>query len=200
VWRNCWGRDIWIKQIMIYVARTWITHSRSIQLPWWMRHEVFPDISIYLYQNLQRHSMEFEIKSTSSCREVFLQFNINKREIWWIKSDYSSCDSKLCFSLVAVHKLKWRMSFCRRFLYANTSYLPYHYALEMSESSFIFRVYFWEYSTGIFSDRWKELFLQLGRTCWVDSPLSVGLTHYSGRVTQICVFNTVKLGTSASSP
>ena len=26
------------------------------------------------------------------------------------------------------------------------------------------------------------------------------LTHYSGRVTQICVFNTVKLGTSASSP
>jgi len=28
----------------------------------------------------------------------------------------------------------------------------------------------------------------------------VMLTHYSGRVTQICVFNTVKLGTSASSP
>jgi len=27
-----------------------------------------------------------------------------------------------------------------------------------------------------------------------------GLTHYSGRVTQICVFNTVNLGTSASSP
>ena len=26
------------------------------------------------------------------------------------------------------------------------------------------------------------------------------LTHNSGRVTQICVFNTVKLGTSASSP
>jgi len=26
------------------------------------------------------------------------------------------------------------------------------------------------------------------------------LTHYSGRVMQICVFNTVKLGTSASSP
>jgi len=26
------------------------------------------------------------------------------------------------------------------------------------------------------------------------------LTHKSGRVTQICVFNTVKLGTSASSP
>ena len=26
------------------------------------------------------------------------------------------------------------------------------------------------------------------------------LTHYSGRVTQICVFNTAKLGTSASSP
>jgi len=26
------------------------------------------------------------------------------------------------------------------------------------------------------------------------------LTHYSGRVTQVCVFNTVKLGTSASSP
>ena len=26
------------------------------------------------------------------------------------------------------------------------------------------------------------------------------LTHYSGRVTQICVFSTVKLGTSASSP
>ena len=29
---------------------------------------------------------------------------------------------------------------------------------------------------------------------------TVYLTHYSGRVTQICVFNTVKLGTSASSP
>jgi len=28
----------------------------------------------------------------------------------------------------------------------------------------------------------------------------VVLTHYSGRVTQICVFNMVKLGTSASSP
>ena len=28
----------------------------------------------------------------------------------------------------------------------------------------------------------------------------VSLTHYSGRVTQICVLNTVKLGTSASSP
>jgi len=28
---------------------------------------------------------------------------------------------------------------------------------------------------------------------------SMYLTHYSGRVTQICVFNTVKLGTSASS-
>jgi len=26
------------------------------------------------------------------------------------------------------------------------------------------------------------------------------LTHNSGRVTQICLFNTVKLGTSASSP
>ena len=26
------------------------------------------------------------------------------------------------------------------------------------------------------------------------------LTHCSGRVTQICIFNTVKLGTSASSP
>jgi len=26
------------------------------------------------------------------------------------------------------------------------------------------------------------------------------LTHYSGRVMQICVFNTVKFGTSASSP
>jgi len=26
------------------------------------------------------------------------------------------------------------------------------------------------------------------------------LTHYSGRVRQICVFNTVNLGTSASSP
>jgi len=26
------------------------------------------------------------------------------------------------------------------------------------------------------------------------------LTHYCGRVTQICVFNTVKLGTSVSSP
>ena len=30
--------------------------------------------------------------------------------------------------------------------------------------------------------------------------LTVPLTHNSGRVTQICVFNTVKLGTSASSP
>jgi len=30
--------------------------------------------------------------------------------------------------------------------------------------------------------------------------LLVILTHYSGLVTQICVFNTVKLGTSASSP
>jgi len=30
--------------------------------------------------------------------------------------------------------------------------------------------------------------------------LPVILTHYSGRVTQICVFNTVKLGTSATSP
>ena len=29
---------------------------------------------------------------------------------------------------------------------------------------------------------------------------TVSLTHNSGRVTQICVFNTVKLGTSASSP
>jgi len=29
---------------------------------------------------------------------------------------------------------------------------------------------------------------------------STKLTHNSGRVTQICVFNTVKLGTSASSP
>jgi len=28
----------------------------------------------------------------------------------------------------------------------------------------------------------------------------IKLTHYSGRVTQICVFNTVKLGTAASSP
>jgi len=29
---------------------------------------------------------------------------------------------------------------------------------------------------------------------------TIVLTHNSGRVTQICVFNTVKLGTSASSP
>jgi len=34
---------------------------------------------------------------------------------------------------------------------------------------------------------------------WEHSILET-LTHYSGRVTQICVFNTVKLGTSASSP
>jgi len=33
-----------------------------------------------------------------------------------------------------------------------------------------------------------------------DFALTLQLTHYSGRVTQICVFNTVKLGTSASSP
>jgi len=32
------------------------------------------------------------------------------------------------------------------------------------------------------------------------SVVSLTLTHNSGRVTQICVFNTVKLGTSASSP
>ena len=30
--------------------------------------------------------------------------------------------------------------------------------------------------------------------------ISLVLTHNSGRVTQICVFNTVKLGTSVSSP
>jgi len=35
---------------------------------------------------------------------------------------------------------------------------------------------------------------------WVTpDPLVQSLTH-CGRVTQICVFNTVKLGTSASSP
>jgi len=33
-----------------------------------------------------------------------------------------------------------------------------------------------------------------------SGPLNLVLTHYSGRVTQNCVFNTVKLGTSASSP
>jgi len=32
------------------------------------------------------------------------------------------------------------------------------------------------------------------------SSIELILTHISGRVTQICVFNTVKLGTSASSP
>ena len=40
---------------------------------------------------------------------------------------------------------------------------------------------------------WKEI------VC-LDFFYLVLLTHYSGRVTQICVFNTVKLGTSASSP
>ena len=34
----------------------------------------------------------------------------------------------------------------------------------------------------------------------VNMQLLSSLTHYSGRVTQICVFNTVKLGTSASYP
>ena len=34
----------------------------------------------------------------------------------------------------------------------------------------------------------------------INNRYSVMLTHYSGRVTQICVFNTVKLGTSAISP
>jgi len=34
----------------------------------------------------------------------------------------------------------------------------------------------------------------------VSAGNAILLTHYSGRVTQICVFNTVKLGTSASSP
>ena len=68
------------------------------------------------------------------------------------------------------------MSFCPSFIYANTSYLPYHYVLEMIETSFIFRVYLWEYSTRIFTDRWKEPFLKLGRTFLVDGPLSVGLT------------------------
>ena len=34
----------------------------------------------------------------------------------------------------------------------------------------------------------------------VVSQESVMLTHNSGRVTQVCIFNTVKLGTSASSP
>ena len=33
-----------------------------------------------------------------------------------------------------------------------------------------------------------------------EAPAHTQLTHNSGRVTQICVFNTVKFGTSASSP
>ena len=35
---------------------------------------------------------------------------------------------------------------------------------------------------------------------YVQYILHSVLTHYSGRVTQICVFNTVKISTSASSP
>ena len=47
----------------------------------------------------------------------------------------------------------------------------------------------------------KKLSLgQPGRTHRTeDDPIAGVLTH-CGRVTQICVFNTVKLGTSASSP
>ena len=39
----------------------------------------FPDMSTYLYQNLQRHSAEFEIESTSNLRDFFPQYNINKK-------------------------------------------------------------------------------------------------------------------------
>jgi len=52
----------------------------------------------------------------------------------------------------------------------------------------LFFVYFLQHL--IFSLALAEIFF----------PSSWPLTHYSGRVTQICVFNTVKLGTSASSP
>ena len=41
---------------------------------------------------------------------------------------------------------------------------------------------------------------QKGALYGVPYRLQHVLTHYSGRVTQFCVFNTVKLGTSASSP
>jgi len=38
------------------------------------------------------------------------------------------------------------------------------------------------------------------RDLYGREPSGLLLTHYSGRVTHICVFSTVKLGTSASSP
>jgi hypothetical protein len=40
---------------------------------------------------------------------------------------------------------------------------------------------------------------QNGQIITIQFPAAAALTH-CGRVTQICVFNTVKLGTSASSP
>jgi len=43
--------------------------------------------------------------------------------------------------------------------------------------------------------------VKISRAVKLTTPLSSAwLTHNSGRVTQICFFNTVKLGTSASSP
>jgi len=46
----------------------------------------------------------------------------------------------------------------------------------------------------------EERALHLLSPSIMQKLLVLNLTHYSGRVTQICVFNTVKLGTSASSP
>jgi len=51
------------------------------------------------------------------------------------------------------------------------------------------------YSIWYLSHRYS--YLPLAASCWIN--IGIFLTH-CGRVTQICVFNTVKLGTSASSP
>ena len=50
------------------------------------------------------------------------------------------------------------------------------------------------------SQRWTTYGCSILQEEYHSKMISIRLTHYSGRVTQICIFNTVKLGTSASSP
>jgi len=56
------------------------------------------------------------------------------------------------------------------------------------------------------NDRWKinitssDFRKVTDHVLWVAHHILLWLLTHCGRVTQICVFNTVKLGTSASSP
>jgi hypothetical protein len=97
--------------------------------------------------------------------------------------------TNMCSNGLKISQILGNSKFRYNFIYAQIKIWPYVYRFSLNSRTV----------RGITWTSLVQNFTQMGHGMW-KLRTEISLTHYGGRVMQICVFNTVKLGTSASSP